>query len=184
MLPETLLDFCTPGEDISVIMASWLGAGSERSHFQSSGCLIQAGFTAATYRLKLKKTRQWPAGVCEFVCMWFTSISLWVSVLEWILVRCSLKGTSCFFLQSPWITSTFPPWSSLVTQDSFSMGTGFSFFFSLTVDKTGNFKGIVDNVENTDWIGESSNKYGIYCLTNVIEFAKFRMNTSKVGQCA
>ncbi len=121
-------------------MTSLLGAGSECSHIRSSGCLIKVGFTAASFCLKLKKTRRWPAGVC--LSAW-SSMSLWVSVLDWILVRCSLKGTSCFFLLSPWITSTFPPWSSLVTQDSCSVGTGIS-FVSVTVDKTGNCKGIVD----------------------------------------
>lgn len=160
MLSETLL---APGEDISMSMTSWLSAGSERSHIRSSGSLIKVGFTAASIRLKLKKTWWWPAGVFELVCMWFTSTCLWVSVLDKILVRCCLKGTSCFFLQSPWITSTFPPWSSLVTQVSCSMGTGIS-FFSVTVDKTGNFREMVDpkitNRSSFTYPHVGSNLYG------------------------
>lgn len=52
-------------KDIIMRMTLWLGAGSERSCIRSPGCLIKAGFTAASFRLKLRKTKQWPAGVCE-----------------------------------------------------------------------------------------------------------------------
>ncbi len=39
------------------------------------------------------------------------------------------------------------------------------------------------DVENVDWIVESSHKNGIYCITrSVTEFAKFWMDTSKVDQ--